>query len=198
MTIHIPGMRFVVTAASAALLAMATACGAHGSAAAGHHRHASTHAATGVTLTASTTPACTTAHLAVWLGIGPGGAAGSTYYPIEFTNVSSSSCHLYGYPGVSATNGQQVGRAAGRAPSSNEHTVTLAAGATAHAVLQIVDVSALPPTTCKPVKATGLQVYPPGETASATIPFSFRACSGTGVTYMYVTPVLDGVGVPGH
>ena len=46
---------------------------------------------------------CTTSGLAVWLGVGEGGAAaGSTYYPLEFTNTSNHRCRLPGFPGVSA------------------------------------------------------------------------------------------------
>ena len=38
---------------------------------------------------------CLTTELAVSLGPGSG-AAGSTYYPIEFTNASGATCSLYG------------------------------------------------------------------------------------------------------
>jgi hypothetical protein len=40
-------------------------------------------------------PGCATSGLAVSLGPGSA-AAGSAYYPIEFTNTSSSTCSLYG------------------------------------------------------------------------------------------------------
>ena len=30
-----------------------------------------------------------------------GGAAGSAYYPVNFTNTSAAACGLYGYPGMS-------------------------------------------------------------------------------------------------
>jgi hypothetical protein len=40
---------------------------------------------------AAVSPSCTTSGLVVWLGVGEGGAAaGSTYYPLEFTNTSAS------------------------------------------------------------------------------------------------------------
>jgi hypothetical protein len=45
------------------------------------------------------TQRCSTADLVVWLGVGEGGAtAGSTYYPLELTNVSNRSCRLFGFP----------------------------------------------------------------------------------------------------
>jgi len=53
--------------------------------------------------------------LEVWLGLGVGGGAtGSIYYPGEFTNVTGHTCHLFGFPGVSAIyNGHQAGSPAG-------------------------------------------------------------------------------------
>ena len=96
---------------------------------------------------ASAAPAATTPRpghnggLRVWIGIGVGEqAAGSTYYPLEFTNVSGHTVTIRGFPGVSAVNGSgQPG-----SPAAGEHTaapvtVTLANGATAHTTLQIVN-----------------------------------------------------------
>ena len=146
----------------------------------------------------SSTPRCSTRGLEVWLGVGPGGAqAGSTSYPMEVTNTSGQRCHLYGYPGVSAElAGHQVGSAARRDPAVAPQTVTLAAGATAHTVLRIIDVSALP--GCKPVTAAGLKVYPPGAFSAVEIPFRFRACSVAGPVFLSVQAVQPRVGVPGH
>jgi len=148
---------------------------------------------------ASTTPSCATSALAVWLGLGAGGAAaGSTYYPLEFSNVSHHACHLFGFPGVSAYDGHQLGSPAARDRSRPARTVTLAPGATAHTVLQIVDVLNFPAARCKPVTASALRVYPPNQFAAAEIPFSFRACSVKGEVFMSVQPVQPGVGVPGY
>jgi hypothetical protein len=157
-------------------------------------------AATGTAGAAGTTPRCTTAHLEVWLGVGAGGAqAGSVSYPMELTNVSGRTCHLFGFPGVSAeAGGHQAGSAAGRDRSVPSQTVTLRPGTTAHAVLQIADVSAFPPATCRPVTADGLRVYPPGAFRSTVIPFRFRACSAKGPVFLHVTAVQPRVGVPGH
>ena len=148
--------------------------------------------------TSSSTPACTTAGLAVWLGLGEGGgAAGSTYYPLEFTNVSGHACHLFGYPGVSARDGHQLGSPAGRS-SAPEHTIVLAKSATAHAFMQITDVANFSPSTCAPVTAGELNVYPPNQLSAKPIPFSFRACSKTGPVFLSVQPVQPGVGIPGY
>ncbi len=137
---------------------------------------------------------CTTAHLEIWFGLGlGGGTAGSVYYPLEFSNVSHHACTLNGYPGVSGygSNGSQVGPAASRNTQSHG-TVTLAPGATAHAILRVVDAGAL---CSSPVTAAGLKVFPPGATRSQPVPFSFAACTHRGV--LIVGPVHAGVGIPG-
>ena len=62
---------------------------------------------------------------------------------IDFTNTSNIPCTLYGYPGVSLVTGPpytQIGLAAKRSTTSGPvKLITLASGATANAVLQIVD-----------------------------------------------------------
>lgn len=137
---------------------------------------------------------CTTAHLEIWFGLGlGGGTAGSTFYPLEFSNVGHQACTLNGYPGVSGygSSGAQVGPAATRNTGAHG-TVTLAPGATAHAILRVVDAGAL---CSAPVTAAGLKVFPPGATRSQPIPFSFAACANRGV--LVVGPVRSGVGIPG-
>ena len=76
--------------------------------------------------------------------------------------------------------------------------MTLAPGATAHTVLQIVDVAAFPPGKCGPVTATALKVYPPSRFSAKDILFSFRACSVKGTIFMNVQYIQPGVGVPGY
>jgi hypothetical protein len=140
------------------------------------------------------TPACTPSSTQVWLGLGlGGGTAGSIYYPLEFSNVGHHACTLNGYPGVSASKGgSQVGPAATR--DQHPHgNVTLAPGATAHVILRIVEWGAL---CSQEVVADGLKVFPPGQTRSAFVPFSFGACAHRGV--LIVGPVRAGVGIPGY
>jgi uncharacterized protein DUF4232 len=139
-------------------------------------------------------PRCTVAHLEIWLGLGlGGGTAGSTFYPLEFSNVSQRACTLNGFPGVSAfgSGGGQVGPPASR-NGQHHATVTLASGATAHAILRVVDAGAVCSST---VKAAGLKVFPPGATRSQPVPFSISACAHRGV--LVVGPVRAGVGIPG-
>jgi hypothetical protein len=186
-----------------ALAALAVAGCGNGHKAGAPVASGSTSAGTGTATTpgspSSTTSRCATSALAVWLGVGEGGGtAGSTFYPLELTNVSTHACHLFGFPGVSAWRGSQLGSPAQRNHAVLEHTVTLLPRETAHAVLQISDVNNFSRTQCKPATAFGLKVIPPGETTSAGIPFSFRACSKAGPVYLSVQPMQAGVGVPGY
>jgi hypothetical protein len=144
------------------------------------------------------TQACGTPALAVWLGVGEGGGtAGSTYYPLELTNISSRSCRLFGFPGVSAVAGNQLGSPAQRNRAHPTYRVTLLPGSTAHTLLQIVDVGNFPASSCKPTQASALRVYPPDQLSAAEIPFSFRVCSAKGPIFLTVQAIQPGVGIPG-
>lgn len=123
---------------------------------------------------------CTTAGLKAAIGSGQG-AAGSSYYPIDLTNNSGSSCTLYGYPGVSFVTGagsSQIGAAATRNDTFAPGVVTLTAGQTAHASLQVVNASNYPAAKCKIVQAHWLRVYPPGQLSPLYISFSAPTCGG--------------------
>lgn len=141
---------------------------------------------------------CATSQLSVWYGLPAGAAAGSTYIPLEFSNTGTTECALDGYPGVSGVtaSGTQLGTPATRNAVIPPRNVTLAPGATAHVVLQIVDVYNYPPTTCQPTEAYGLRVYPPNQTASVVVPYAFEACAKSGPTYLSVDVVNAGVGIP--
>lgn len=116
------------------------------------------------------------------------GAMGSVYLPIEFTNVGSKQCWLFGYPGVSAWNGQQVGRPADRDTSVKSKTVSLKPGAHVAATLRIIAAGNLPAATCKPKTVATLRVFPPGSYSAQFVTYRFTACSGSAV-FMYVRPV---------
>jgi hypothetical protein len=136
------------------------------------------------------TASCATSGLDVWLDTQGSGAAGTTYYFLNFTNLSGSTCTLFGYPGVSGVtlSGTQIGSAASRSGSSPA-TVTLANGATTHALVGIVNAGVISPSQCHPVAAAGLRVYPPNQTKSRVAPFPFTACSKNGPTYLTIGPV---------
>ena len=125
--------------------------------------------------------ACATSALHVVVpSSGGGAAAGSTYYPIQFSNTSSSPCTLYGYPGVSfvgAVGGSQIGAAATRNPTFAAKLVSLSPGQTVHATLQVVDAMNYPSGDCGLVTAHWLKIYPPNQTAPVYISFTAQTCS---------------------
>jgi len=138
-----------------------------------------------------TTAACTTSDLAVRVGTNGGGAAGSIYYPLNFTNRAGHTCTLVGFPGVSAisASGAQLGSAAGRDTTTAAKTVTLTTGGTASSTLQVAEVGNYPTATCQPTTAAGLRVYVPNQTTSVNVTFSFQACAKAGPVYLHVTAV---------
>ena len=123
--------------------------------------------------------------------IGPAeGAAGSSYYPIDFTSNASTSCTLFGYPGVSFVTGQgggQIGAAAVRDSVTAPALVTVAPGAIAHATLQVVNASNYPASRCTITKAHWLRVYPPDQFTALYISFSAPTCAGSATA----TPILS-------
>jgi len=143
-------------------------------------------------------PSCATPALAVRLGPG-NGAAGSTYYPIEFTNASSVACTLYGYPGVSfvTASGAQAGAAATEDPTYPRALVTLAPGTAAHAVLRVTDAANYPASSCQPVTVHRLKVYPPGETRPVYLTLKATACASASVHIQSVQTVRPGNGLAG-
>lgn len=120
---------------------------------------------------------------AVRLTIGPSsGAAGSFYYPLEFTNVSGATCTMYGYPGVAFATGMGgavIGGPAVRNPTFPKELVTLAPGTTVHASLQVAIAANYPTHTCDPVTAHWLQVYPPDQFTALYVPFTAQTCTGS-------------------
>jgi hypothetical protein len=126
-------------------------------------------------------PPCSTADLSATVNTSPGGAAaGSTYYPLNFTNTSKSSCYLFGYPGVSfvtGPSGSEIGQPASRNPAVAPSTVILPAGGTAHVTIQVVDALNYSKSTCQPVTAHWLKVFPPGQFTALYVKFSALTCS---------------------
>jgi hypothetical protein len=135
-------------------------------------------------------PGCATSALSASLGAG-NGAAGSTYYPIDFTNSSGSACTLYGFPGVSFVTAasKQVGAAATEDSTYPRQLVTLAPGATAHASLRVVDAGNYPASTCKPVAVQRIRVFPPNQTTALYISLAATGCSNASVQILTVQTV---------
>jgi hypothetical protein len=130
------------------------------------------------------------------------GAAGSAYYPLNFTNTSRTTCDMYGYPGVSFAASptgaaRQIGLAAQRNAAFTKVAVRLAPGQTAHAWLKVAVAANYPAATCQPLTAYWLRIYPPGETAAGYASHAFDACSSTSAALLSVLPVRFGQGVAG-
>jgi hypothetical protein len=136
--------------------------------------------------------ACLGSELDVWLNTRGDGAAGSTFYALEFTNLSSHSCTLAGFPRVSPIDllGHQIGPAATHDNASPFRIITLAGssthtlGDTATVGLRIVQAANFPSTPCHVVTAAGLRVYSPGAQSAEVVPFPFEACSRDDATLM--------------
>jgi hypothetical protein len=149
-------------------------------------------------LSSAPVPACQASQLGVWIALAQSnGAAGTIYYPLNFTNVSGHTCSLHGFPGVSAIarNGHQLGRPAGWTARVAARTVVIAPGATAHTILQYRDAEVSTAPGCDPVNtAVVLRVYPPGRYSATIAAFDLQVCSHAGPVYMSVEPILPGVG----
>jgi Protein of unknown function (DUF4232) len=179
----------VIAAASAGLIAVtASVAGSSGA----------VLAADTARTTAAAVPACTADNLGVWVAVSQlDGAAGSAFYPLQFTNLGRHACAMRGFPGVSAVNrnGHQLGSPAGWDHTRPVRTVVLAPGATAHSVLRYGDVTVATAPGCHPVSSmVELRVYPPGQRQATYAALSMEACSHTGPVYLDVTPVQAGVG----
>lgn len=138
---------------------------------------------------------CTAGDLGVWVAADQSdGAAGSIYFPLEFTNLSSQTCYMYGYPGVSAvtSSGHQLGAAASRDNAVAPRIVNVAPGGTAHTVLRYIDAQLTP--QCKPATAAKLSVYPPDQTANTHAFWDLPGCSTATPSYLSVEVIQPGPG----
>ncbi|MEU8843309.1 DUF4232 domain-containing protein [Streptomyces roseus] len=119
------------------------------------------------------TPTCHVADLNLTVGE-PDGAAGSLYYPIRFTNTSTHTCTLRGYPGVSVVDVRhhQIGTSAIRT-GEPVNTVTVLPGDTVTAIFRTNSRAVVP--SCRPM-STYVNVYPPNSFQAVQIPYHLRLC----------------------
>lgn len=159
---------------------------------------AGTSAATSATPTARSTATggtggstCTVRNLRIRYADDPGGgAAGSVYGTLTFTNSGSGTCTLRGYPGVSYVgggNGTQVGQPASRT-GDPVTTKTLRPGKSAKAQLRRTQPGNYG-EQCGETKVDGLRVYPPGSTRAAFVAFPTTGCKSTSAPLLQVGPV---------
>jgi Domain of unknown function (DUF4232) len=141
---------------------------------------------------AASSPAqCRLSDLRVSLGYG-GGAAGSRFYLVRLTNVSSLPCRTGGFVGlslVSSPRGNPIGAAADRTSGGKLEELVLKPGDRATATVQEGTAQNYPKARCKPTPATGFRIYPPNETHSAFVRNATTACSAATVHLLTVRPL---------
>jgi hypothetical protein len=178
--------------------------GSNGAAASSSSASASTAAPTGPASSAAVNPntasggapGCATRDLKATVGIAQG-AAGSVYQVIDFTNIGTASCSLYGYPGIALAGGSpvtQIGMAASRSPQAGPALVTLKPGDVANTLLRITQAQNYPTSKCSPMASTYLQIYPPNQTTPIYLGYKSTGCSATGVNLLTVSVVQSGAG----
>jgi hypothetical protein len=140
-------------------------------------------------------PACTPADLRVTVPYIQG-ATQHAIYDLRFTNVSGTACTLRGYPGVSlVTAGNPGGRPIGSPgpllmPSAEPvTTVTLAPGQRAAALLGVAETVMFTGSSCTPVVAQWLKVYPPPSRHAIYVPITADTCSSPSDQVLEISPV---------
>jgi len=201
------GRENVITAAvlaavaGCALAALVAGCGLQ-RASYGHGPHGT--GAPGATGSRSSAPArCLIGQLRVKLNTEAAGvAAGTSYLPVDFTNVGPGRCALHGFPQVTIAAGRagaRIGAAASVDRSLAATAVVLGARQTAHIWVHLADVANLPTAACRPVTAAGLRVSLPGQRRAAFVSHRLTGCAKpvSGTDLMIVGPFQPGSARPG-
>jgi hypothetical protein len=108
-----------------------------------------------------------------------------------FTNVSSSTCTLSGYPDVTFVTGPagvQINQPA-EPNGLDVTTVVLGQSVTALAALYMSNVDMYSPEQCQPVTTAGIRARVPGTTDLRYVPTPQRVCSVNGVGVPSISPV---------
>ena len=152
-----------------------------------------------VTATPASPPAssgpqpCATTNLKLAVGQ-PNGAAGTIFYPLDFTDTGSAACTMYGYPGVafvSSPGGSVIGAPASRRSPPVPALITVAPGATAHATLAVSDV-VIGNNCVHKVQVKWVQVYPPDQFSALFAGLNRQGCADKSLVTMGVTAVTSG------
>jgi hypothetical protein len=125
-----------------------------------------------------------------------GVAAGSTYYSINFTNMSGRTCSLEGYPRASFVSaaGRQIGAAGGHDPAYPRRQVILRPGHAAHARLRAGTPWDYPAPACHPVTVRWLRVYVPADRVPLYAGFAGMTCADVAARILGVSRVQPGWG----
>ena len=119
-----------------------------------------------------------------------GGAAGSRYITLTFTNTGDANCTMSGYPAVHYVNaaGQQVGAVAANATEWSSSGGVIAPGDSLTATLRETRAQ-LYGDACQSVSAAGYSVQAPGASQALVLNFAAEACSNTSVAQLSVGAV---------
>ena len=143
--------------------------------------------------------ACTLPGMRVRLDLRAAGvAAGTAFLPLDFTNLSGSTCDLAGFPVVTAVTGaarRHVGAAATTDRGLVAKAVVLGGSETAHIWVRIADVLNIPASRCRPVTAAGFLVSLPGQAGSVFVPHPVMTCAKPvrGMGVLTVEPFRPGL-----
>jgi hypothetical protein len=118
------------------------------------------------------------------------------FYGLRFTNVSRTACTLTGYPRVSlVTAGSSKGHPVGsprplimQGPGPVK-AVTLAPGQRALALLGVAETVMFTGSSCHPVAAHWLKVYPPRLRHAVYLPIRAITCSSPADQVLEISPV---------
>ena len=123
-----------------------------------------------------------------------GGATGSEYYDVVFTNTGGTPCALRGTPGVSVVgdgNGTRLGKPADRI-QTGVRTVRLGVGKSAAAPLKVVNIGTDggPLDGCTVQKGDGYRVYAPHSRTAVLVRDPSAVACVSGPSFMTVGPVV--------
>ncbi|MFD6158630.1 DUF4232 domain-containing protein [Nocardia sp. NPDC060256] len=138
-------------------------------------------------------PLCASGDLTVSLGQ-QGGAAGSIYVPIIFTNTGPTPCALSGYPAVSLAAGNPPAPLGPEAEPDNTAPatpapVTVAPTESAHAILRYSQAGNY---DCERAPAQYLLIHPPNQPTAVTKPFTAEACIKPAYLLLHIDPIKPG------
>jgi Protein of unknown function (DUF4232) len=118
------------------------------------------------------------------------GAAGDTYYTLQFANTGGTACTMSGFPAIAAITrtGKQLGSPAGHGLMTIISRVVLAPGAKAHTTLiyhaRLVSAGG----GCGTVEnAFELRIGMAGQKSAVYVAFGSRSCSRAGHVFLTVT-----------
>ena len=141
---------------------------------------------------------CATRDLRAKAGVAQG-AAGSVYQVIVFTNISSVTCTLYGYPGVRLPRARPLPRSARRPRGRRWPAHGRDAGAGEECERAAADHAGGEPPVGDLLAGEDhdLQIYPPNQTTPIYLAYSSTGCSSSSVNLLTIGVVQAGAGSTG-